>query len=317
MVMELKVKNQIPCIDFTNDPQNLEEGSEGWNDLCNQVREACEQYGSFQVLYNKIPSSLCQDVFNECKGLFDLPDETKQKNLSPKPYYGYAKSDMLPFYEGFGVENPLLLDAVQDFMELMWAQGNPKFCETLHSVATKLHELELIVLKMLCQTYGVEKHFEAQAKRFENTFRLLKYKVPPQSDSVVVLGAHTDKGSITVLCQDGVEGLEVLSKEREWLQVAALKGAFVVFVGDSLKAWSNGRLYAAKHRVVLSGDKERFSYALFASPKEGVIIEVPEELVDQEHPLLYKPFNFMDFFNQFLATDLKFNENPLEAYTGV
>ncbi|PIA65327.1 hypothetical protein AQUCO_00100656v1 [Aquilegia coerulea] len=198
----------------------------------------------------------------------------------------------------------------------MWAEGNPKLCETLHSVATKLHELELIVLNILYQTYGVEKHYESQEKRFENTFRLL-YKVPPQSDSLVVLGAHTDKGSLTIQCLDEVQGLERLSKECKWLQVSDIRGAFVVFVGDSLKAWSNGRQYAAKHRVVLSGDKERFSYSLFASPKEGVIVEVPEELVDQEHPLLYKPFNFMDFFNQLCVTDLKYNENPLEAYTGV
>ncbi|PIA65329.1 hypothetical protein AQUCO_00100657v1 [Aquilegia coerulea] len=316
--MDSKVGNQIPCIDFTKDPQNLEEDSDGWKELCNQVREACERYGSFQVIYNKIPSSLCQNVFSECKGLFDLPDETKQKNLNPKPYFGYlGKSDILPFYEGFGVEDAPIRNAVQNFMDKMWPEGNPNFCETLHSISTKLLDLELIVLKMLCDIYGLEKHHKSLAESFENLFRVMKYKLPPQSDAAVVLGTHTDKGSLTILSQDEVQGLEVLSKDCKWLQATPLKGAFIVFIGESLKAWSNGRLYAAKHRVILSGDKERYSFALFASPKEGEVVEVPKELVDKEHPLLYKPFNFMDFLYEFFNTDLRSNENPLEAYAGV
>lgn len=83
-----------------------------------------------------------------------------------------------------------------------------------------------------------------------------------------------------------------------------------------IQAWSNGRLYAAKHRVMMTGQKERYSFALFASPNEGVVVETPKELVDEEHPLLYNPFNFMDFLYHFYNNDIN-NENALEAYAGV
>lgn len=292
--MESNIKNQIPCIDFTKHPQNLEQGSEGWKDLCNQVRDACELYGSFQVLYNKIPPDLTQDVFNECKGLFDLPHDTKLKNLNPKPYFGYlGKSDMLPFYEGFGIEDAPLPGAVQAFSHLMWPHRNSSFCETLQSVSINLQELELILFKMLCDIYGVEQHYESLVESTQNLFRVMKYKLPLDSDSTVVLGSHTDKGSLTILCQDGVQGLEVLSKQNEWLEVGPLKGACIVFMGETLKAWSNGRLYPAKHRVVMTGQKERYSFALFASPNEGVVVETPQELVDDEHPL--QPFQLHGF----------------------
>ncbi|KAL5729446.1 hypothetical protein ACHQM5_002396 [Ranunculus cassubicifolius] len=315
--MESTIDSQFPCIDFTTDPQNLQEGTEGWKDLCDQVREACESYGSFQVLYNKIPSDLSESVFNECKGLFDLPDETKLKNLNPKPYFGYlGKSDMLPFYEGFGIEDAPLPGAVEAFSNCMWPDGNPKFCKTLNSISTKLQELELIIVKMLCEIYGVDKYYESQAESIQNLFRIMKYKLPRESNSVIVLGAHTDKGSLTILSQDGVQGLEVLSNRCEWLQVPPVKGTFVVFIGETLKAWSNGRLRAAKHRVIMSGEKERYSYALFASPNEGVVVEIPKELVDKDHPLLYKPFNFMDFLYHFYNDDFS-NEHPLETYAGI
>ncbi|MGD7340711.1 2-oxoglutarate and iron-dependent oxygenase domain-containing protein, partial [Ralstonia pseudosolanacearum] len=155
---------QIPCIDFTQGPHSLEQGSEGWKDLCNQVREACEQYGSFQVMYSKIPSKLCQDVFEECKPLFDLPQETKAKNTSSRPYFdgylGNSDLDMYRNFEGFGIADSPMFEAVQAFADIMWPNGNPSFCEAVHSISKHFHELEMIVMKMLCDAYGVAKHFK-------------------------------------------------------------------------------------------------------------------------------------------------------------
>lgn len=44
--------------------------------------------------------------------------------------------------------------------------------------------------------------------------------------------------------------------------------------------------------MVITGKKDRYVAGLFLPPKEGVIINAPEEIVDDEHPRLYKPFDF-------------------------
>lgn len=71
---------------------------------------------------------------------------------------------------------------------------------------------------------------------------------------------------------------------------------------------------AVRHKVVMSGKKERFTFGLFSMPKEGAAIEVPPELVDDEHPLVYRPFKFSDYINYFISN---ISDDALEIYAGL
>jgi len=84
---------------------------------------------------------------------------------------------------------------------------------------------------------------------------------------------------------------------------------------SDLQAWSNGRLHAATHRVMMKEGRERYSFALFAVPKDEVKIEVPAELVEANiHPLRYRPFNYGDYFKYYVST---LNHNALDVFAGV
>ncbi|OUZ99652.1 Oxoglutarate/iron-dependent dioxygenase [Macleaya cordata] len=296
-------------------PKDLEEGSEGWKKLCKEVREACEEYGYFQVVYEKIPMELHDEMFVGLKDLFDLPLETKQKNKSIKPFYGYIGRS-LPLYESLGIEDSHNLDQVQAFTDLMWPnKGNPAFCQTLNQMSKMMQELEQIIRKMVFESYGAEKHCDSNIEESEVIFRVMKYKTTHSNeDSAVGLGAHSDNNILTILYQD-VEGLEILSREGEWFPLRSQQGVFTVFVGQALKAWSNGRLHAARHQVMMRGSKERYSYALFAEPKMEAVVEVPMELVDKDHPLLFRPFQHKDFLRFFYSN--RGADNSLEDFAGI
>ncbi|CAK7353496.1 unnamed protein product [Dovyalis caffra] len=310
-------KVEIPFLDFSAKAlTGLEVKSEKWKELCNQVREACETHGVFFLVYDKIPTSLREEMFGAMKALFDLPEETKNKHVTTKPYGSYSgKCPVIPFHESFGVDDAPTLDASQAFTTLMWPEGNPSFCETIHSMSSKMQELSFLVTKMIYESFGIEKPYDSFVEETASVFRVMKYKVPPSgTESGIGLVAHTDKNAITILCQNEVQGLEVRTKNGDWAQVMVPENAFVAVVGDTLKAWSNGRLHAVRHRVVISGDKDRYSCGLFSMPKEEAVIEVPNELVDKEHPLQYRPFNYSDYITYFVS---KLSDDALEIYAGI
>ncbi|KAK2978127.1 hypothetical protein RJ640_028681 [Escallonia rubra] len=308
--------SQIPCFDFSEEALNqIQEGSEGWKCLSHKVREACESHGCFLVVYDQIPAKLREEMFFGLKPLFQLPEETKKKYTSSIQFNGYlAKSQRAPLLAVFGIDDPSKLDTAEDFTNLMWPDGNPSFCETLHSMSSKMGELNRVIMKMIFESFDMPKHYELNSKNNSCSFRLMKYDAPPRdSDPIVAIPAHTDQNTLTILCEDEVQALEVFY-ENSWNQVAFPKESLLVLVGDALKAWSNGRLHASKHRVTMSNNKERYSYGFFGIPKPGTTVEVPQQLVNKEHPLRYRPFTFSDYVS-FIASHR--TDEALEFYAGI
>ncbi|KAK1307243.1 Gibberellin 20 oxidase 1 [Acorus calamus] len=155
-------------------------------------------------------------------------------------------------------------------------------------------------------------------------FRVMKYDAPSAVGSAVVLVPHTDKNTLTVLVQQGgVQGLEVLVDGDRWVPLAPRDGYFVVIAGEILKlwlewqAWSNGRLTAAKHRVVLTPEKDRYSFGSFTLPETSSVVKPPEELVDEAHPPRYKPFEFLGYLRHVEAnahTTYLSREDSIDVY---
>ena len=93
-----------------------------------------------------------------------------------------------------------------------------------------------------------------------------------------------------------------------------------MFVANKLtgsQAWSNGRLEAVIHRVQVVGDEDRYSTNYSCHTKDGILVEAPQELVDEEHPLLFKSFYHKDYIQfHFSEPGLK-AESPLTAFHGL
>ncbi|KAI3803430.1 hypothetical protein L1987_31581 [Smallanthus sonchifolius] len=170
---------------------------------------------------------------------------------------------------------------------------------------------------MILESLNLEKYMDEHMELASYLVRVMKYRPHMKDESNMGLLSHADKNILTILQSNEVEGLEVQNKDGEWFEVKFSANSCVVMVGEAFKAWTNRRLHAATHRVVVKGDKDRFSIGLFSVPKWNSIIKAPEEVVDEEHPLFFKPFDFGEFF-KFFTREKNINDKfALEKYCGV
>jgi isopenicillin N synthase-like dioxygenase len=88
----------------------------------------------------------------------------------------------------------------------------------------------------------------------------------------VIGGAHVDSGFVTLLAQDGVEGLQALAASGEWVDVPPREGTVAVNFGGLLERWTGGRIKATQHRV-LSPGRPRYSIPFFYEPRVDAVIE--------------------------------------------
>ncbi|KAI3756813.1 hypothetical protein L1987_56636 [Smallanthus sonchifolius] len=240
------------------------------------------------------------------------------KNTSDKPFHGYLGPSSLgsPLYESFGIEYCTSYDDVQSFANLMWPSGNGNFSKTMHSYANLVSQLDNMVMKMVFESYGVEKYYESHNESISYLLKVMKYRPAKAGESNLGAAIHTDKPFLTILNQNQVGGLEVQIKDSdEWVAVEFLPSSFVVMATDPFMAWSNGRLRAPRHRVVMNGKEDRHSIAL-STFKNGTV-EIPEEFIDDEHPLRFKPFDHFKYLESFAKNPTYLDERAIISFCGV
>ncbi|MED6136162.1 hypothetical protein PIB30_053447 [Stylosanthes scabra] len=328
--MESQGVSPFYVVDFRD--ENMKPGTEVWRSACRVVRTALEEHGCFVARFDKVREELCNSVVESVKGLFSLPLETKKQKTNEKPFHGYIGSvPWLPLYESIGIDNPLSMDSLQHFAHLMWPQqGNNTFCERIIEYAKVMSEVEAMARRMVFESFGMkmERCESLIEETSEYVFRCLEYKARSdegeEEESVLGLEAHTDLSIISVIHQiNNLNGLQIKMRidddQEEWVAIDALPNSFVVFAGDALQVWSNGRIKSCVHRVEMKEKKKENRYATGIFSFCGNKLEMPEEImVDEEHPLRYKPtFHHYDYLRFFQQNRITQPQARMDAYCGI
>ncbi|XP_071901549.1 probable 2-oxoglutarate-dependent dioxygenase AOP1 [Coffea arabica] len=315
MGSESDAQSKLPIIEFNE--ENLTPGTTSWLSTSGLVRQALESCGCFLVKYKKLSQELHDKMFELSKQLFQLPTEIKVQNTSNILGFGYGTNfSFMPLVEYFGIENGATLKATEEFTNLMWPAGNSSFCETAFSYSKLLSELDHGVMRMVFGSYGVEKHLDPLIKSSFYLMRFLKYRAPKTDEINIGLHPHVDKGFLAILDTNQVTGLEIQLKHGEWItyEPSTSPSTFLVIAGEPFQAWSNGRVHAPLHKVVIRGTEEKYTIGLFSFMREKV--KIPEELIDEKNPLQFKDFNHLDFL-EFLRGGKYTMERPIVAFCGV
>ncbi|KAH0150202.1 Clavaminate synthase-like protein, partial [Aureobasidium melanogenum] len=111
----------------------------------------------------------------------------------------------------------------------------------------------------------------------------------------VGLGSHTDLQLFTLLWQDEVGGLQVLTKEGQWIKAKPRPGTLVVNIGDFMMRLSNDFIKSTVHRVYNRAPVERVSMPFFFGLNFNCVEGVIPTCTSPENPPKYEPISCGDW----------------------
>ncbi|MED6208010.1 Envelope glycoprotein gp160, variant 2 [Stylosanthes scabra] len=278
-------------------------------EICKQIVEACEDWGIFQVVDHGVDTKLISEMTRLAKEFFALPPEEKLRfDMS-----GGKKG-------GFIVSSHLQGEAVQDWREIMtyfsypirnrdysrWPDKPKEWTEVTKEYSENLMGLACKLLEILSEAMGLEK--EALTKAcvdMDQKVVVNYYPKCPQPDLTLGLKRHTDPGTITLLLQDQVGGLQATRDNgKTWITVQPVEGAFVVNLGDHGHFLSNGRFKNADHQAVVNSNHSRLSIATFQNPAPEAIV-YPLKVEEGEKPVMEEPITFAEMYRRKMSKDLE------------
>lgn len=105
--------------------------------------------------------------------------------------------------------------------------------KSIQSFSEQLSELDQIVRKMVLESLGLEKYTDEHIGSTNYLVRVQKYDFPKGHEAEVGLTSHTDKNIVTILYQNEVNGLEVLTKDGQWITAEPSPNSFIVMIGEA------------------------------------------------------------------------------------
>ncbi|KAH9325182.1 hypothetical protein KI387_005360, partial [Taxus chinensis] len=245
----------LPVIDLSQFPQEFDE--EGTNRLQNHpllatVREACEEWGFFRIVNHGVPLHLLENVMSVSRELFTMPTEAKDRATTCKPLDSYFRAPVgnSLFFETFSILDSPYSASAEEIARKIWPkQENSNLCETVGSYASHMRDLVEKIIKIILASLNLDVHsfYHSDFEKCGSYLRLNYYQFVGEVREKIGFPSHPDPVCLTILYNDAREGLEIRSKQGKWFSVKPQSYSFIVNVGDTLRAWTNGTYRSSEH----------------------------------------------------------------------
>ncbi|MBS1775237.1 MAG: isopenicillin N synthase family oxygenase [Bacteroidetes bacterium] len=282
----------------------------------NQLGKAYEEVGFVAVKNHGISDDLIADLYAYVQQFFALPQASKKSyeipELAGQRGYtsfgrehakGYDAPDLKEFFQ-FGqiVEDD---DAEREvYPSNVIVREVPKFSSTLEKAFKGFEESGIQLLRAIALYLGLqENYFDAHVQKGNSILRAIHYPpITQEPKSSIRAEQHEDINLITLLVGASADGLQILTKQNEWVGVTSLPEQIVVNVGDMLQRLTNNRLKSTTHRVVNppreKWDTSRFSIPFFLHPKSEMSLACLGSCIDSEHPKMYEDYTAGEYLDE-------------------
>ena len=297
---------QIPKIDISE----IEE-KEFSRTLLQDFFNAYNKYGFGYIINHGIEKTLIEQLFQVSKQFHSQPLSEKMRVALDHNHRGYiaintstdVNSKLADVKKPNQSESFMMMREDKSELPDVYLSGPnqwPKlenFKEVLEKYTCNMTKLGRNLMRLALLSSGVKDLSVMQSLDTPTIWlRLLHYPPISKNSPSDLYGSapHTDFGCLTILAQDEIGGLQVQTREGEWIDVPKLEGSFVVNVGDMLSRYTNGLLRSTPHRVINKSGKERFSCPFFFDPHTNAVVQ---PLKGTGKPK-FSPINFGEFLRE-------------------
>ena len=297
---------QIPKIDISE----IEE-KEFSRRLLQDFFSAYNKYGFGYIINHGIEKTLIEQLFQVSKQFHSQPLSEKMRVALDHNHRGYiaintstdVNSKLADVKKPNQSESFMMMREDKSELPDVYLSGPnqwPKlenFKEVLEKYTFNMTKLGRNLMRLALLSSGVKDLSVMQSLDTPTIWlRLLHYPPISKNSPSDLYGSapHTDFGCLTILAQDEIGGLQVQTREGEWIDVPKLEGSFVVNIGDMLSRYTNGLLRSTPHRVINKSGKERFSCPFFFDPHTSAVVQ---PLKGTGKPK-FSPINFGEFLRE-------------------
>lgn len=302
----------IPSVDLND---FLSKDTEKKRDFVQNIGKAYEEIGFVAVKNHGISDNLIADLYRYVQQFFSLPLEQK-KNYEIKGLAGQRGYTSFGKEHAKGSEAPDLKEFFQygqiargDFNGDIYPDNISvkeiaNFDKTIAEAYRAFEKSGTSLLQAIALYLGLkENHFDQFVFNGNSILRSIHYPpITAEPVSAIRAEQHEDINLITLLVGASADGLEILSKQNEWVPVTSLPEQIVVNVGDMLQRLTNNKLCSTTHRVVNPAREfwhtSRFSIPFFLHPKTSMSLRCLDNCYGSLHPKLYKDITAGEYLDE-------------------
>ena len=275
--------------------------------------KAFEEVGFVAVKNHGISADLISLLYNNVQAFFSLPLEEKRKfevvGLAGQRGYTsfgkeHAKGSIAPDLKEFFQYGQVQDSSDVDYLSNILVPEIDSFNTSFDAAFIAFENSGKFLLQAIALYLNLEQsYFNNYIDKGNSILRAIHY--PPitlEPLSAIRAEQHEDINLITLLVGASADGLQILTKNNDWLSVTALPDQIVVNVGDMLQRLTNNKLKSTTHRVVNPSRElwhtSRFSIPFFLHPKSSMSLRCLDNCVSTDQPILYTDISAGDYLDE-------------------
>jgi len=253
-----------------------------------ELDRICREIGFFLISGHGVDAGVKAEMLEQMRRFFALPEQEKlELAIANSPAHrGYVAiaaeilddehetagdlKESLDTGGEHGPDHPEVQAGVPTYGPNQFP-ADPAFRAAWEAYRAQAIEAGQRVQRAMARALGMPDEYLLDRPGGEVMYHLRHLHYPPQNavtpgPDQLGCGAHTDYGTVTLLTDDGIGGLQVMRRDGVWIDVSVPDDQLVVNLGDLMAIWTNDRWVSNPHRVVNPPQHDRYSMPLFVTP---------------------------------------------------